>query len=148
MITQPFQFVELSDSDRHQVGHLGKIEQGDRIQIRIERRSGEDRSLFLPPDAVLLVDALLGHLSDGDRVAVLTEDQDLSPNDAARILGMSRPLVVHRMDRGELPFRYVGKHRRATLKDVLGLKVRIDEQRTALEALADDAGDLKRRYGV
>ncbi len=78
----------------------------------------------------------------------MTEDQELSPNDAANILGVSRPLVVHRMDVGDLPFRYVGKHRRATLRDVLVLKAKIDAQRTAMEALANDAEDLKQRYGV
>ena len=44
--------------------------------------------------------------------------------------------------------RYVGKHRRAMLRDVLALKTKIDAQRAAMEALADDAEDLKQRYGV
>jgi hypothetical protein len=52
------------------------------------------------------------------------------------------------MDVGDLPFRYVGKHRRATLKDVVALKTRIDAQRAAMEALANDAEDLQQRYGV
>jgi hypothetical protein len=60
---------------------------------------------------------------------------------------LSRPLVVHRMDVGDLPFRYVGKHRRTRLKEVLALKWRIDAQQAAMEALAEDAEDLK-RYGV
>jgi hypothetical protein len=82
----------------------------------------------LPPEAGALIEALLGHLSQGERVAVLTADQELSPNDAAHLLGVSRPPVVHRMDIGDLPFRYVGKHRRTTLKDVLALKAKIDVQ--------------------
>ena len=52
------------------------------------------------------------------------------------------------MDRGDLPFRYVGKHRRALLKDVLALKARLEAQRGAMEALAEDAEDLNVRYGV
>ena len=63
---------------------------------------------------------------------MLAEDQELSPADASEILGISRPLVVHRMDIGDLPFRYVGKHRRASLKDVLALKAQIDGQRKAM----------------
>ncbi len=47
-----------------------------------------------------------------------------------------------------LPFRYVGKHRRAKLKDVLALKTKIDAQQAAMEALAEDAEDLEQRYGV
>jgi hypothetical protein len=52
------------------------------------------------------------------------------------------------MDIGDLPFRYVGKHRRTKLKDVLALKTRIDVQQAATEALAEDAEDLGQRYGV
>ncbi len=102
----------------------------------------------MPAEAAALIEALLDHLCQGERVAVLTEDQELSPNDAASILGVSRPLVVHRMEIGDLPFRCVGKHRRATLRDVLVLKTRIDARRAAMEALADDAEDLKQRFGV
>jgi len=138
----------LSDAARKETGRLRKLAKGDQVEVRFKRRIGADQTLSLPPDAAALIEALLGHLLDGDRVAVLTEDQELSPNDAASILGVSRPLVVHRMDVGDLPFRYVGKHRRATLKDVLGLKTRIDAQRAAMEALADDAEDLQQRYGA
>lgn len=148
MTTQVLQFVELSDAARKETGRLRKLAKGDQVEVRFKRRSGADQTLSLPPDAAALIETLLGHLLDGDRVAVLTEDQELSPNDAASILGVSRPLVVHRMDVGDLPFRYVGKHRRATLKDVLGLKTRIDAQRAAMEALADDAEDLQQRYGA
>ena len=81
-------------------------------------------------------------------VAVLAEDHELSPNDAADILGISRPLVVHRMDIGDLPFRYVGKHRRTKLKDVLALKAKIDAQQAAMEALAENAKTLMREYGL
>ena len=148
MTTHVLQFVELSDAARKETGRLGKLAKGDGVEVRVRRRSGSDQSLFLPPDAAALVEALLGYLLDGDRVAILTENQELSPHDAASILGVSRPLVVHRMDVGDLPFRYVGKHRRTTLRDVLGLKVKIDGQRAAIKALAEDADDLQQRYGA
>jgi hypothetical protein len=148
MTTHVLKFVTLSNAERKDAGRLGKIGKGDRVEMRVKRRSGADQTLSLPPEAAALIEALLGHLSQGKRVAVLTEDQELSPNDAASILGVSRPLVVHRMDIGDLPFRYIGKHRRATLRDVLALKTKIDAQRAAMEALADDAEDLKQRYGV
>ncbi len=148
MTTNVLRFVELSEEDRAATGRLARIGKGDRVEVRVRRRTGAHQTLFLPPDAAALIEALLGHLLEGDRVAVLTEDRELSPNDAAGILGISRPLVVHRMEIGELPFRYVGKHRRARLKDVLALKTRIDAQRAAMEALADDAEDLKRHHGA
>jgi len=148
MTAQVLQFVELSDADREEAGRFGKLAKGDQIEVHVKRCGGADQTLSLPPEAVSLIESLLGHLSQGERVVVLTEDQELSPNEAASILGVSRPLVVHRMDVGDLPFRYVGKHRRATLRDILALKTRVDAQRVAMETLADDAEDLKQRYGV
>lgn len=148
MTTNVLRFVELSDQDRKSAKPIGKLGKGDHVEVRVRRRSGADHVVKLPPKAAALLEAALGHLLQGERIVVLAEDQELSPNDAAEILGVSRPLVVHRMDIGDLPFRYVGKHRRARLKDVLALKARIDAQRAAMEALADDAEDLRRRHGV
>jgi hypothetical protein len=148
LTTQVLQFVELSVKDRKRVQLLGKLGKGDQVEVRVRRKSGKDQVVRLPVQAATLLESALGHLLQGERVAVLAEDQELSPNDAADLLGISRPLVVHRMDIGDLPFRYVGKHRRTKLKDVLGLKTKIDAQQAAVAALAEDAEDLRQRYGV
>jgi hypothetical protein len=148
MTTHVLQFVELSDQERKAAKPLGKLGKGDHVEVKVHRKSGQDQLVRLPPAAAALLETVLGHLLQGERVAIIAEDQELSPNDAADILGISRPLVVHRMDVGDLPFRYVGKHRRTKLKDVLALKARTDAQRSATESLADDAEDLRRRYGV
>ena len=148
MTTHVLQFVELSDQDRKMAQPLGKLGKGDQVEVRVRRKSGKDQVARLPAQAAIMLESALGHLLQGERIAVLAEDQELSPNDAADILGISRPLVVHRMNIGDLPFRYVGKHRRTKLKDVLALKGKLDAQRAAIEALAEDAEDLRRRYGV
>ena len=148
MTAHVLQYVELSDEERKAAKPLDKLGKGDHVEVKVRRKSGQDQVVRLPPAAAALLETALGHLLQGERVAILAEDQELSPNDAADILGISRPLVVHRMDVGDLPFRYVGKHRRAKLKDVLVLKTKMDAQRKALEALAEDAEDLRRRHGV
>src|SRR5436190_14742506 len=129
MTTHALRFVGLSDEDRKDTRRLGKLAKDEAVEVRVRRPGRSARVLDLPPDATALIEGLLVHLLAGDRVAVLTDDRELSPNEAASIIGISRPLVVHRMNIGELPFRYVGKHRRARLKDVLRLKDRIDAQR-------------------
>jgi hypothetical protein len=127
---------------------LTKLAEGDRVELHVRRRDGKDETVALPPSALGVVEALLARLLSGERVAVLAENQELSPTDASVILGISRPLVVHRMGIGDLPFRYVGKHRRALLKNVLALKTKLDAQRDAMEALAEDAEDMRVRYGA
>jgi hypothetical protein len=148
MTAQVLQFVELSDRDRRQAEPFCKLTEGDRIEVRIKHRAGDDHTLPLPPRAAALVGSLLDHLMRGERVAILTEDQEVTPNEAAAILGISRPLVVHRMNVGDLSFRYVGKHRRTRLKDVLALKAKMDAQQAALDALAENTEVLMRDYGL
>src|SRR5256885_11491750 len=148
MTAHMLRFVELSDEERKAAKPLDKLGKGDHVEVKIRRKSGQDQVVRLPPTAAALLETALGHLLQGERVAILAEDQELSPNDAADILGIPRPLVVHRMDIGDLPFRYVGKHRRTKLKDVFALKTRIEAQQAAMEALAEDAEDLRRRHGA
>lgn len=148
MTARVLQFVELSDQDRKTAKSLGKLGQRDRVEVCVRRESGQSEIVQLPPEAAALLESALSHLLQGERVALLSEDQEISPNDAAEILGLSRPLVVHRMDIGHLPFRYVGSHRRTKLKDVLALKAAIDKQRAAMEALAENTEILMHDYGL
>jgi hypothetical protein len=148
MTARVLRFVVLSEKERKALRLLGKLGDADHIEVRIRQRSEKDQFVRLPPKAAALIEVAVGHLLRGERVAVLAAEHELSPNDAADILGISRPLVVHRMDVGDLPFRYVGKHRRAKMKDVLALKKQIDAQQAAMGALANDAERLKRRYGI
>jgi hypothetical protein len=124
------------------------LAEGDRVELHITHSDGDSRAVTLSPRTAALVGCLLDNLMRGARVAVLSEDQELTPNEAATILGMSRPLVVHRMEVGDLPFRYVGKHRRTRLKDVLDLKAKVDAQKAALDALADDTEALMSNHGL
>ncbi|KXV00387.1 excisionase [Gluconobacter potus] len=141
-------FAGLSDQDRKKVAPLPKLVEGDRFELHVRRRNGQDQTMSLPPAAASAVEALIDHLLNGERVAVLSEDQELSPTEASTILGISRPLVVLRMDRGDLPFRYIGKHRRASLKDVLALNTELDVRQKAMEDLAADSENLHLHYGI
>ena len=144
MTTQVLKFVELTDKDRRKIRTLPAVMKGDTVEMRVVHPSGGQETTSLPPQAAALIGTLLEHLGRGEKVALLAKDQEVSPNDAASILGMSRPLVVHRMEVGDLPFRYVGKHRRAKLKDVIALKRKVDEQKAAISALAEETEELMR----
>ncbi|WP_407926143.1 helix-turn-helix domain-containing protein [Falsiroseomonas algicola] len=60
----------------------------------------------------------LGHLSRGDDVAVLPLRQDLSSQEAAAFLMVSRPFLVRLLDEGRIPHRKVGRKRRVLLEDL------------------------------
>ena len=148
MASQIVHFARLSDHDRKIATPLPKLVAGDMLELHVRDAGGKERTLPIPPSATAAVEALLAHMLRGERVAVLAENQEMSPREISAILGISRPLVVLRMDRGDLAFRYVGKHRRALLKDVLALKSKLDKRHTAMEALAEDTEDLIETYGL
>ncbi len=146
MTSQVLEFVELSESERQQMNALPSLGEADRL---IAHLSGEgDQAVALPPQIVALVGSLLARLRQGERIAILSDEDEISPQEASTILGLSRPLVVHRMNIGDLPFRYAGSHRRARLKDVLALKAKLDATQAVLDDLADETESLMRDHGV
>jgi len=148
MASQVVKFVGLSDRDRKKLSRLLELAEGDSFELHVRRWDGQNQAISLPPAAIGAVEALIVRLLRGERVAILSEDQELSPTEASAILGISRPLVVLRMDRGDLPFRFVGKHRRTLLKDVLALKAQLDACQKALDVLAEDTEDLIDNHGL
>ena len=80
---------------------------------------------------------------DAGGVAYGPLSSDLSPEQAGKILGISRPLVVQRMEDGRLPFHYVGAHRRCSLKDVLELKAVEEKQIQIMHQLYDELDALE-----
>jgi hypothetical protein len=83
MTTHVLQFVELSDHDRSAAKAFDKLGKGDQVKIRVRRKSGKDQVVRLPRKAAVLLETALSHLLQGERVAVLAEDQELSPNNVA-----------------------------------------------------------------
>lgn len=119
-----------------------------RADVCLVRSDGTEEAFTLPSSALPALADLLDRLSSAEGVTVLADDAEVTPEDAAGILGISRPLVRRRMDVGLLPFRRVGAHRRIRLADVLALRARDEPVREALAALAADTEDLERTYGL
>ena len=152
MSTEVLGFYELPERERRHgqesLELLGRAGAHDQVEVSIVHSDGRRDSVRMPKSAVAVLRDVLAKLVNAERVAVLREDEELSPEQAAAILGISRPLVVRRMDSGRLPFRYVGAHRRCRLSDVLKLRQEEQGQREAIDRLAEDAEDLITNQGL
>ncbi len=99
----------------------------------------------LPPSLVRLLMAGADALGGGDVVALVSEEAEVSPAEAARLLGVSRQYVDRLVATGVLPIRRLpqSRYRKIPARAVLAHKVAKDAKRSAITALvaaADDAG--------
>lgn len=116
--------------------------------VRLVAGLGErSTEVVLPELAVEFLASLLGEFAKGNAVTMLPLSAELSTQQASDLLGVSRPFLVEQLERGELPFRKVGTHRRVLLKDLLEYKRAVDQKRSqTLDELAAEAEDLKMGY--
>ena len=91
----------------------------------------------LPPTARAAVRQLLSDLAAGAAVHLLTDDTELTTQDVAGILGISRTYVVRLIDNGKLLAHMVGTHRRLRAADVLAYKARRDDRLAGVDAIAE-----------
>lgn len=100
----------------------------------VDRTSGQE--LPLSSQVYDLVRLLLIDLAQNRAVAIVPLDHELTPNQAADVLNVSRGYVLRLIDKGALPARMVGSHRRIRLEDLLAYKDKADtESDRALDEL-------------
>ena len=101
----------------------------------------------LPEPVVTLVRQILFEMGQGHAVSLSSLPSELTTQEAATALGVSRPFVIKLMAEGELAYRRVGTHRRVRLDEVLAYHERSKVRRVdTLGALIADAQELGMGY--
>ncbi len=119
---------------------------GRPLTIHVANAGGED-IVELPATAAELLLEILDDMAAGSAVAVLRTDAELTTQQAANFLNVSRPFLVGLLEAGTVPFRKVGTHRRVRFEDLRRYKDATDDaRRGALDELAADAQDLRMGY--
>lgn len=116
---------------------------------RIDIVDDEQRShtVELPVFALRLLDEILGELAMGNAVKVVPIHAELTTQEAADLLNVSRPHLVKLLDESAIPHTKVGRHRRVKFADLMAYKQRRDaESRQAMEELAAQAQELGMGY--
>ncbi len=122
-----------------------KSTQNPSIQILIEGKAQE--SVTLPATALRLLVDILVQMAEGNAVSIIPIRAELTTQEAAELLNVSRPHMVSLVESGEIPYRKVGSHRRILAKDVLAYKIKIDDARLkTLAELSEQAQKLKMGY--
>ncbi|AEJ40121.1 hypothetical protein TPY_1941 [Sulfobacillus acidophilus TPY] len=85
----------------------------------------------LPAPLVRVLLAAAQHLAKGHSVSILHYEQELTTQQAADLLQVSRPYLIRLLDEGKIRFHRVGSHRRIRLGDLLDYKNARDRLRKA-----------------
>lgn len=104
--------------------------------------------LVLPPEVFEVLRDVVDAMAQGQAVTIAPVHQRLTTQEAADLLGVSRPTVVKLLESGEIPFEQPGRHRRVRLADVLAYRERASvERRVALDRMVEiaDEADLYER---
>lgn len=107
-------------------------------------RGPDGATRTLPPEVYEALMVVVRALSEGKAVTVAPVNTTLTTQEAADLLGVSRPTFVKILDEGGIPFSRPGRHRRVLLADVLDYKEKRRSQRRRgldeLVGLTEDAG--------
>ena len=103
----------------------------------------EGMDMSLPPAVAAMLREIVSKLAAGEPVALVTASAEMTPNEAAAFLGVSRGYVTKLMDAGTLPFHVVGSHRRIPSAAVAAYKaVQQAKSRAAMDELVRVSEDL------
>ena len=101
----------------------------------------------MPNEFPALLTHVLTEFAKGNAVTMFPVHAELTTQQASDLLGVSRPFPVEQLEKGELPFRKVGTHRRVLLKDLMDYKQSMYRKRhEAFDELAAQAQELDMGY--
>lgn len=111
--------------------------------LRVLDEETKPAEVTLTPALSALLMELLRHVGQGDAVTLVPVRKMLTTQQAADILNVSRPFLVGLLERNEIRFTTVGRHRRIKAEDLFAYKRARDEKRgKALSELAEADAEL------
>jgi len=115
----------------------------DSPRLKIVEADGSEKTATIPAVAYRLLVDILTQMSQGNAVTVIPIHAELTTQEAADLINVSRPFLIKQMESGEIPHHKVGSHRRVRFTDLMEYKKNIDAARSkVLTELVEESQKL------
>src|SRR5215472_14047600 len=110
-----------------------RLKKGTPMKLRLD----DEATVKLPAPAAALLVRILEEMARGNAVTIIPVHAELTTQEAADMLNISRPSLIQLLDEGKIEYRRVGTHRRVRFEALMKYKRHADkERRAALDELA------------
>ena len=114
------------------------------VKIKVQE-TGE--FMEIPKKALELLFFIVKNMSEGKSMSLIPSDSEVSTQQAADMLHVSRPHLVKLLETGNIPFKKIGSHRRILLQDLIAYEMKlVNEREKQLDFLANQAQNLNLGY--
>jgi len=127
------------ESSRILAAHISR----DTHRLKIVEADGSEDVATIPAVAYRLLVDILTQMSQGNAVTIIPIHAELTTQEAANLINVSRPFLIKQMEAGVIPHHKVGSHRRVRFTDLMEYKKNIDAARSkVLSELVEESQKL------
>ncbi|QQP93506.1 helix-turn-helix domain-containing protein (plasmid) [Skermanella sp. TT6] len=139
--------VVPTDEDARLAAELSRVLAASRENAALRVQLDDGRALTLPMAATRLLEQVLTEMAHGNAVTLIPVHAELTTQEAADYLNVSRPYLVRLLEENFIPFHKVGTHRRVRFQDLKTYKEQADAKREmAMGDLVAQAQELDLGY--